>query len=77
MKAALEFGPNGLVNWLAKCVWKGKYNGTSRNITKYKERKIRRNMLTASPMQGQVRCCRTVKERAESHEWAQMFMLPV
>ena len=28
---------------------------TSKNY--YRERKIRRNMLTANPMQGQVRCC--------------------
>ena len=46
----------------------------------YRERKIRRNMLTANPIQAQVRCLpdmgHTEKERGQSHEWALIFMLP-
>ena len=46
----------------------------------YRERKLRRNMLTSNHLQGEVRCCQIfgrLTKRGESHEWDLMFRLPV
>ena len=49
----------------------------------YRERKIRRDMLTTNPMQGKVLCCQIWGRRGErererkSHEWALKFVLPL
>ena len=55
------------------CSYKVRH-GKSAQHGSYRERKIRRNMLTTNPMQD---VARYGAERRESHEWALMFMLNV